>query len=61
MEKVKCRYVHEVSSRIPSRVCRTKAEWERIAEEQREVNENNRRNGGNASERGAIYGADGLK
>ena len=60
MAKVKCRYVHELNSRIPSRICRTKGEWARIAEEQREANANNRRNGGTAGERGTIYGADGV-
>jgi len=32
-EKVVCRLIQEVHSRIPSRICRTEAEWARIAEE----------------------------
>lgn len=32
-QKVVCRLVHEAHSRIPSRICRTEAEWVRIAKE----------------------------
>lgn len=30
-DRVICRHVHEVGSRLSSRVCRTQAEWEREA------------------------------
>ncbi|WFL76965.1 hypothetical protein P7228_13345 [Altererythrobacter arenosus] len=59
LQEVKCRYIREVNSRIPSKICRTKGEWARIAREQREANENNRRNGGSLAEYGTIYGAAG--
>jgi hypothetical protein len=32
-EKVECRLIQEVHSRIPTRICRTEAEWARIAKE----------------------------
>jgi hypothetical protein len=32
-EKVVCRLIQEVHSRIPSRICRTQSEWDNIAKE----------------------------
>ncbi|MDN3645511.1 hypothetical protein QWY75_04715 [Pontixanthobacter aestiaquae] len=58
MNKVKCRYIYQLNSRVPDRICRTKARWAEIEKEQQEAIENGRRNGGNASETGTIYGAD---
>lgn len=45
-ERVRCRNVFTVNSRIPERICRTNAEWERIERESREAMDRNRRGAG---------------
>jgi hypothetical protein len=57
-EKIKCRYIKELGSRIPNRICRTRAEWSRIETEQREAAVSNMRGGGQRSESGVIYGSN---
>jgi|GEM_PF-4305629 len=58
-DKVKCKYIQELHSRIPSKVCRTRAEWARIDEENREAARNNMRNSGRNAESGAVYSSPG--
>jgi len=41
-EKVTCKLVWQVQSRVPDRVCRTVAEWERYEKEARESLESSR-------------------
>jgi hypothetical protein len=45
-ERVRCRNVFTVNSRIPERICRTNAEWERIQRETREALDRNQRGAG---------------
>ncbi len=42
-EEMVCRAVPVVNSRIPQRICRTKADWARLQEESREALSRNRR------------------
>lgn len=42
-----CRSVGEAGSKIPRRLCRTKAEWEEIAAANQAALKESRRNGGN--------------
>ena len=44
--EVKCRSIFQVNSRIPERICRTKAEWDQIARDSREALERNQRGRG---------------
>ena len=43
-EKIVCRLIQEVHSRIPSRICRTEAEWARMAKETENDLANSRNN-----------------
>jgi hypothetical protein len=45
-ERVRCRNVFVVNSRIPERICRTNAEWARIQRETREALDRNQRGAG---------------
>lgn len=45
-DRVRCRNVFTVNSRIPERICRTNAEWERIQQETREALSRNQRGAG---------------
>src|SRR3546814_578402 len=50
-DTIKCRYVQGVNSRIPSRICMTKAEWDEEERKLRErVRSNRNRSGTCASE-----------
>jgi len=44
--QVRCRSVYQTNSRIPERICRTRAEWDRIEQESREAMERTRRGAG---------------
>jgi hypothetical protein len=45
-DKVVCRLITEAGSRIPFRVCRTKADWERMAKENQDDWANSRNSRG---------------
>ena len=44
--RVRCRSVNLTNSRIPERICRTRAEWDEIERQSREAIERNRRGAG---------------
>lgn len=50
-QKVKCRSVFVVGSRIPERICRTRAEWAQIERETREAMDQQRRTVGASGDR----------
>lgn len=54
-QSIKCRSIQEVGSRIPSRICRTLAEWTRIDEENQTALTDQKRGGGQNPASGTIY------
>jgi len=55
-QSVKCRRIREVDSRIPTRICRTVAEWDRIDAENQKAMTEQKRGGGQKPASGTIYG-----
>jgi|GEM_PF-2938912 len=53
-DKVKCRYVKSLNSRIPAKVCRTLTDWAEIERQNREAVESSRRNRGTTGNSGTI-------
>lgn len=50
MDRVQCRAVKQLGSRIPNRVCRTAAEWVKIEKENAEIVEEQRRHRSSAGD-----------
>lgn len=53
---VKCRSIREVNSRIPTRICRTIAEWDRIDADNQKSMTAQKRGGGQKPASGTIFG-----
>ena len=47
-----CRSIYQTNSRIPERVCRTRAQWDEIQRQSREALERNRRGSGASGDGG---------